>query len=214
MITEEIKSMAKRIWDYHQLFHPLEKSDCILVLGSHDLRVAHWGAALYLQGWAPLIIFSGGLGHLTREIWTKPEADQFAEIALKSGVPQQAILIENQSTNTGENIVFTRQLLIDRHIDPASFIVVQKPYMERRSFATFRKIWPEKKLIVSSPPVSFEDYPNEEISMEKVIQVMVGDLQRIKIYPQKGFQIYQEIPEEVWRAYLRLVELGFDKHLI
>jgi hypothetical protein len=50
--------------------------------------------------------------------------------------------------------------------------------------------------------------------MEKVINIMVGDLQRIKIYPEKGFQIYQEIPAEVWKAYERLVALGFDKHLI
>ena len=43
---------------------------------------------------------------------------------------------------------------------------------------------------------------------------MVGDLQRIKIYPEKGFQVYQEIPADVWRAFERLVELGFDKQLI
>jgi hypothetical protein len=42
---------------------------------------------------------------------------------------------------------------------------------------------------------------------------MVGDLQRIKIYPEKGFQIPQEIPSDVWDAFEQLVELGFDKHL-
>jgi uncharacterized SAM-binding protein YcdF (DUF218 family) len=86
--------------------------------------------------------------------------------------------------------------------------------MERRSFATFKKHWPDKKLVVTSPQISFEEYPTEEISMEKVINIMVGDLQRIKIYPEKGFQVYQEIPGEVWDAYERLVILGFDKHLI
>jgi len=44
--------------------------------------------------------------------------------------------------------------------------------------------------------------------------MMVGDLQRIKYYPEKGFQIYQEIPEEVWKAYEELVKMGFDKQLI
>jgi len=43
---------------------------------------------------------------------------------------------------------------------------------------------------------------------------MIGDLQRIKLYPEKGFQIYQEIPGDVWQAYEQLVKLGFDKHLI
>ncbi len=43
---------------------------------------------------------------------------------------------------------------------------------------------------------------------------MVGDLQRIKLYPAKGFQVYQEIPPEIWNAYERLIQLGFDKHLV
>jgi hypothetical protein len=42
---------------------------------------------------------------------------------------------------------------------------------------------------------------------------MVGDLQRIKIYPEKGFQIAQEIPDDVWQAYEQLVAMGFDRHL-
>ena len=85
--------------------------------------------------------------------------------------------------------------------------------MERRSYATFKKQWPDKDLIVTSPQISFEDYPTEEIPIEKVINIMVGDLQRIRIYPDKGFQIPQEIPDDVWAAYERLVARGFDKHL-
>ncbi len=63
------------------------------------------------------------------------------------------------------------------------------------------------------PKYPSQDYPTDDIPLERVINVMVGDLQRIKIYPAKGFQIYQEIPDTIWQAYERLVELGFDKHL-
>lgn len=210
----KIIDLAKKLWDYHHLNNILEKSDCILALGSHDLRVADRAAALYLEGWAPTLIFSGGLGNLTKEIWTEPEADQFATIAMKRGVPKKDILIENRSTNTGENILFTQQLLQKKLLDPQSFIVVQKPYMERRSYATFKKHWPEKKLLVTSPQFSLEEYVNEEIPLEKVINIMVGDLQRIKLYPAKGFQIFQEIPGDVWEAYKELVKLGYDKHMV
>jgi len=213
MITKEVLAEAKKLWDYHHLHHTLEPMDCILVLGSHDLRVADRGAELYLQGYAPILIFSGGLGNVTKGIWKEPEADQFARIALDKGVPSEAIFIENRSTNTGENILFTQQLLREKGLDPQSFLLVQKPYMERRSYATFKKHWPEKKLLVSSPQISFEAYPNAEISMERVINIMVGDLQRIKIYPAKGFQIPQEIPAEVWAAYEYLVAAGFTQHL-
>ena len=214
VVTDKAIALAKILWDYHHMNHSLERMDCILVLGSHDLRVAERGAEIYLQGWAPLIVFSGGLGNLTRHIWKDPEADQFAAIAVQKGVPEKAILIENQSTNTGENILFTQRLLQKNNVQPLSFIVVQKPYMERRSYATFMKHWPDKHLLVTSPQIPFDQYATGPIPMESIINNMVGDLQRIKVYPGKDFQIYQDIPEKVWAAYEQLVSLGYDKHLI
>ena len=214
MINDNTLHLAKKLWDYHHLNHELEKADCILALGSHDLRVAQRAAELYLKGWAPFIIFSGGLGNLTRGLWTRPEADLFAEVAVKMGVPANNILIENKSTNTGENILFTQQLLAEKNLIPDSFIVVQKPYMERRSFATFKKHWPDKKLMVTSPQLSFEEYPTPEITMDLVINIMVGDLQRIKFYPGKGFQVHQEIPDHIWEAFEKLVLEGFNRHLM
>src|SRR6476620_7377176 len=101
MISDKTLQLAKKLWDYHHMDHALEKVDCILTLGSHDLRVAERAAQLYLEGWAPIMIFSGGLGNLTKEIWTQTEADQFAAIAIGMGVPEASILIENRSTNTG-----------------------------------------------------------------------------------------------------------------
>lgn len=209
-----IDELAKKIWDYHHLNHPLKKADCILVLGSHDTSVAERGTQLFLDGWAPLLIFSGGLGNLTKEVWTRPEAEIFADIALRMGVPRENILIENKSTNTGENILFAKRLLEARGMNPQKFIAVQKPYMERRTFATFVKIWPGKELVVTSPQLSFEEYTSDGIPKDDVIHIMVGDLQRIKEYPAKGFQIYQEIPADVWRVYEELVKLGYTKHLI
>lgn len=214
MVSEKIRQLAKIIWDYHHVNHNLEKADCILVLGSHDRRVAERGVELFFQGYAPIIMFSGGLGNLTKNKWPKPEADIFAEIALKRGVPKEKIIVENKSSNTGENILFSKKILQEKNINTDKIIIVQKPYMERRSLATFLKIWPEKNCIITSPQISFEYYPNSEISEEDVINIMVGDLQRIKIYPEKGFQVPQEIPENVWRAYEELVSLGYSKHLV
>ena len=213
MVSSEVIRLAQQLWDYHLMHHELTKADCILALGSHDLRVAERAADLYIQGLAPLVIMSGGLGNFTQGMWTEKEADKFAAIAIKMGVPANAILIENKSSNTGENISFTKRLLDEKGIAPKCFIVVQKPYMERRSFATFKKHWPEKELIVTSPQISIENYPNNEIPLVRVINIMVGDLQRIKLYPAMGFQVYQEIPDSVWQAFNQLVDLGFDEHL-
>jgi uncharacterized SAM-binding protein YcdF (DUF218 family) len=214
MDQSDVDKLAQIVWNYHLLHHPLEKADCIFALGSNDTRVADRAIDLFIQGYAPYIIFSGGVGILTKDIFNKPEAEIFADIAMKKGVPREKILIENKSTNTGENVEFTKRLLTEHGLDFNSFILVQKPYMERRTYATFMKVWPGKKFIVTSPQIAFKDYPNDIITKEMAINIMVGDLQRIKIYPEKGYQIYQEIPDKVWSAGQKLIELGYTKHLI
>ena len=217
-MDDRIRALAGKIWDYHHVDHQLAQADAILVLCSHDKVVAARGAELFLQGWSPLLIFAGGFGTITRRLWHVPEADQFAGIAMEMGVPKDRILVENASTNTGENILFTKQLLAEKGLDPQTFIVVQKPYMERRSYATFRKLWPEKQVRVTSPRVSLDDYlrdgSHDALSPDDVIGIMVGDLQRIRLYPAKGFQIHQDIPDEVWHAYEELVNAGYDKYLL
>jgi uncharacterized SAM-binding protein YcdF (DUF218 family) len=217
-LDPHIRPLVEKLWHYHQLNHTLAPADAILVLCSHDRRVAERGAELFLEGFAPLLIFSGGLGTITKHLWQEPEADQFARIAIALGVPADRILIENRSTNTGENVRFTKQLLAEKGIDIGRFIVVQKPYMERRSYATFKKVWPEKDLLVTSPRVTLdeylESYTNESLSVGDVISIMVGDLQRIRLYAEKGFQIPQEIPDDVWRAYEQLVKVGYDARLV
>ena len=100
-MDDRIRALAEQVWRYHQLNHQLTSADVILVLCSHDKAVAERGAQLFVEGWAPLLIFSGGLGSITSRLWHEPEADQFAAIAIKMGVPRESILIENRSTNTG-----------------------------------------------------------------------------------------------------------------
>jgi len=216
-MNERVRLLAETIWNYHHMNHDLERADAILVLCSHDTAVAERGAQLFHEGWAPLLIFSGGQGAITKQLWTEPEADRFARIAIDRGVPAGSILVENQSTNTGENVEFTRRLLAGRGLDPASFILVQKPYMERRTYATFMKRWPEKRAVVTSPQVSFAEYlarySNDALTDDDVIGIMVGDLQRIRDYPARGFQIPQEIPAAVREAFEELVRLGYDTHL-
>jgi uncharacterized SAM-binding protein YcdF (DUF218 family) len=198
--------------------HELAPSDAILVLCSHDESVAERGAQLFFEGFAPLLIFSGGRGAITSRLWDEPEAERFARIAISLGVPADRIVIEPNSTNTGENVRFTRQLLAEKGIDPQSFIVVQKPYMERRSYATFRQYWPEKQVVVTSPQATFDDYiaqyTHSSLTADDVVAIMLGDLQRIRRYPELGYQIAQEIPEDVWDAYEELVKAGYDGFLI
>jgi uncharacterized SAM-binding protein YcdF (DUF218 family) len=217
-MDERVRLLVERVWRYHHMNHELQKSDLIVVLCSHDTIVAERGARLFLDGWAPLLVFTGGLGVITRHLWSDPEAERFARIAVGMGVPADRILIENRATNTGENVAFTRDLLASRGLDPETLILVQKPYMERRTFATFQKVWPGKSVRVTSPQLSMDDYfarySHQSLTVDDVISIMVGDLQRIREYPARGFQIPQDIPDDVSDAYNELVRAGYDKHLM
>ncbi len=214
-MDKKADELVKIIWEYCLMHHTLRKADCILCLGSYNLRVPEYASELFLKGFAPVLIFSGSHGSHSHRYFEKSEAEVFADIAIKKGVPKEKILVENKSTNTGENIRFTGALLKERGMDFNTFIIVQKPYMERRSFATFKKIWPEKECIVTSPQLTFDEYVEGGTRpREQVIHAIVRDFIKIKVYAEKGFQIHQEIPVEVSRVYERLVELGYDGSLM
>lgn len=208
---------GKILWDYHKLNEKVIKSDIILGFGSHDLNVARRCADLLLNNYGDKIIFTGGFGRITKDLWNMTEAEKFAQVAIDMGVPKNKIVIESKASNTGENIEKTKKLLKELDLHPTSFLIVDKPYRERRTFATLKKQWPEIDFIITSPPYSYDEYcdfySHGEISKDEFISIMVGDLQRIDLYGKNGFQIEQKIPNEVWNAYNNLVSLKYDKHL-
>ena len=54
----------------------------------------------------------------------------------------------------------------------------------------------------------------EEKRIIKIVSSMVGDIQRMIIFPQFGWQIKQEVPQEVQNAYRKLKSMGFDEFVI
>ncbi len=213
----KIEAAAWTLWDYHHINHTIENADLIFVLCSHDLRVADYGASLFLNGLAPRILFSGGEAHhgdLLETGWRKSEAEMFADRAAAAGVPRKKMILECHAQNTGENVLLSEKILKERGIPHHRILAVQKPYMERRAYATIKIHWPEKELIVTSPPLSFDEYPNDEISRDELIHLMTGDLQRIIEYPSLGFQTVQDVPDRVFNAYKLLIDAGYTRHLI
>jgi uncharacterized SAM-binding protein YcdF (DUF218 family) len=213
MTTDEA---ARIILEYMKLGMKLRKCDVIIGLGSSDRRVAERAAEVMLNGYGNWLVFSGGLGKITKARQTQPEARVFRDIALTMGVPAGKILIEERSTNTGQNLSFTAQLLAEHQLHPWSVLVVTKPYMERRLFAAFKRQWPDPsvELVVTSPELSYEDHFAGDIPKDVFLNVMVGDLQRLKEFPKLGYQIEQDIPDEVWQAFRELVRQGYTEHLI
>ena len=205
---------AETIWDYHQMRHRLRRSAAAIGLGSHDLGVAMYAAKLYHLGFYPLIVFIGANSPTTAARFPRGEAVHYRDRAVELGVPGSTIIVEPRATNTGENITFARQALQAAGVRPDSVLLISKPYMERRAFATCRKAWPEIEVTCTSEPLSFSEYVTEIGSAKLVIDMLVGDFQRIIEYPAQGYAIAQDIPACVDAAYQRLLAAGYDSQLL
>lgn len=197
------------LWQFMQMGHSPQPADVIIVPGSNDTRVAEVACRLYQQGFAPWVVFSGHTGRFTQGLFDTSEAETFALVAKENGLPSEAILIEPQATHSGENVLLSYQLLKERGIKAERILVVHKPYMERRAYATFMKQWPEplQSLQVTSSSDSVFDYLTEELTLDFVMQALVEDFERIQHYPAQGFQIEQTIPQEVLLAHQALKPL-------
>ena len=217
MVHKEALEPLQVIWDYLCLNEKPRKADVIVGFGNFNEDIPRRAAELYLQGYAPKILFTGGLGRNTVGLLPESEADRFARVAIGCGVPDEAIIREDKSTNTAENIIFTRKLLEDLNVPHDHILGVHQPFMERRITAAMGVYWPELNFSVTSPQVTIPEYleaaRGQGITENASISVIVGDFQRMKLYADKGWQTYQEIPQYAWDAFYRLVELGYDKQL-
>ena len=205
------------LWDFMHMGHALEKADVIVGFGCYDEDIPKRCAELFHRGFAPYVCFSGGLGRNTSGIWSKSEAERFAAIAIAEGVPEERIILENKSTNSAENLLFTPRVLADAGMKAEKIIAVHKPYMERRLWAAMQVYWPETEAVYTSPQVSVEEHiaHAEKIGMTRkgVIETIEGDVQRMELYAEKGYQRAVEIPDEVRAAFNALVAQGYTGQL-
>ena len=216
-MNEEVLRLARIIWDYLCVKQEAAPADVIIALGTNDLRVAEFAAELFMRGYGATLVCTGGVAHqgdLLETSWEKTEAEMYADVAISRGVPSERILLETRATNTAENIRFARDLLSRHEIRPRSIVLTVKPFMRRRVWATLPIEWPEMPATLASPQMTLDAYFTNELGPEKIINIMMGDLQRVWVYARKGWSAPQPLPDEVREAYLKLSALGFTKHLI
>jgi len=96
-----------------------------------------YGAWLYKQGKAPVMIVTGGRAEWLGE-GGNPESEDMAAIAAMLGVPSSAIIQESQSFNTRDNATNTKQILTERKI--SKILLVTSALHMPRSMEIFRKV--------------------------------------------------------------------------
>ena len=205
------------LWNFMHMNQAPETADVIVGFGCYDEDIPRRCAELFHAGFAPFVCFSGGLGRNTDKLWTKSEAERFAAIAMAEGVPAERIILENKSTNSAENLLFTPKVLKEAGIKAEKIIAVHKPYMEKRLWAAMQVYWPDVQAVYTSPRVTVEQHiaHAEAVGMtaKGVIETIVGDVQRMELYAEKGYQAPVEIPDEVRAAFDSLVAQGYTGQL-
>ncbi|CCH18223.1 YdcF family protein [Micromonospora lupini] len=213
-IPAQHRADVERLWDYHNMHHEIRPVDVGIGLGSHDLGVAKIATELYRRGMYPTLVFTGANAPTTIKIFPRGEAVHYREYATAHGVPSGAILIDTRAENTGQNIEYARALLAEHQVQARSVILMSRPYQQRRAYATCKKLWPGVDIICASDPLSLDDYAIGIGDPKKVIDMLVGDTQRIDKYAELGFAIPQQMPDDVRAAYRRLVDAGYTSRLV
>lgn len=214
VIPAEHRADVLTLWDYHDMKHQVRPADVAIGLGSHDIGVAVRAVELYRAGTVPLLLFTGANAPTTVKRFPRGEAVHYREYALEHGVPDEAIVIETEATNTAENFELSRKLLQTREIEVSSAVLVSRPYQERRAYATCKKLWPELDVVCTSHRPPIDEYVVGIGDADFVISMLVGDTQRMTVFADAGYAIPQEVPAEVQAAYERLVDAGYTSRLI
>jgi len=125
-------------WQYHSVSsytaEPVQ-SDVIIVLGAAVYGTkpspalqerCDWAYQLYQQGYAPKLILSGGLGG--GEI---TEAQAMKDYLLQKGVPEEAMLLEENSHSTRENLYYSQKIMETAGMDSA--IITTHRFHQKRA---------------------------------------------------------------------------------
>lgn len=114
----------------------LGPADLVFVFGTRLARPAELAADLYLAGLAPFVVVTGGS---SRQADGLNEADHHSGVVVGRGVPERALIVENESSNTSENVLFALPLIEQRcGTVPTTVIAVVKRF-HRRALVTLAR---------------------------------------------------------------------------
>lgn len=216
------------------------EADMIILAGHAVLPNIEGAIQLAKSRNLPLVI-TGGIGHSThflREVIAKhpdyhhistrdkSEAEIISDLAIQFfELEKDQILLETQSTNCGQNALFTRDMLNQLHRMPHNVILIQDPTMQRRTDATFRHVWQSQnnkvrfwnwpvltpQLKQEGDKIAFTDNRIGLWSVDRFISLLTGEIPRLRDNEQgygprgRNFIAHVTIPDEIENAYQRLV---------
>ena len=217
MITQISNAKALFLFDYLYVSEAkaIHKADVIIGFGHFDLKIPRHCGCLYSRELSDRIIFAGGKGPGSADL-KKAEARAFLDELRRTypGIPRKAVILEDRSTNTPENIQFTMQKL-EKSVPNFTFgkeisrvILVANAYRQRRVLLTCKKNLPDIEFTNAPPDTTFEEesglFSSKRFDFKKIL---FEEVERIDKYMKKGDIAREEIPVEI----LQIIQRGKGK---
>jgi uncharacterized SAM-binding protein YcdF (DUF218 family) len=240
-LPEAVLAAANQLgaWLAQDDLPPAQSIEVVVLAGNAVIPTIDFACQLAARHAVPLLI-SGGIGHSTSFLYhavlndpryrtiavdERAEAHILADIAHQFwAIPRERIVVEDRSAHCGENARFTRQTLEERGIAHRTGVVIQDPTMQRRTMATFARVWQDDPcapkwysapgcspvLCNSASGVRFRGEYTGLWSVGRYLALILGELPRLADNPQgygpsgKGFIAHVDIPPPVVQAWQTL----------
>ncbi len=175
----------KQVGEYMLVETPLARADMCLVFGGEQAdALADRAAGLYHKGYFPLIVVSGGVPTSKGTL----ECHQMHDRLVALGVPEAAIRVEDQATNTGENVAFTMQLLKKTgEFDKINSVLgIGQIHGSRRFLMTLEKQWPSVTKMFTAPD-TFGTPRADWHTNKRFRHAVLHEFAKIPKYKARGF---------------------------
>ena len=157
-----------------------EKADIIFIPGGDQGSIAVTAARLFLEGYAPRILPSGRFSKPAGECripGCRTEWEYLKAILIREGVPEEAILKEDQATFTYENAIYSRQVTDRMGLEIKKAILCPQASHARRALSYYEILYPHTEFIVCPTVTRGISRENWFLDPEK-IDVVLGELER------------------------------------
>lgn len=181
------------ITDFIFLEDEMQKSDIIFIPGGSTPELGEYASELWKQGFAPLIMPSGGVSIKTgkfsgvkskKELYNKDyktDCEFLADVLMINGVSENSIIWEDRSGYTKENAIFSRRIADKNNLYIRKAILCCKSFHARRSLMCYQLAFPNTKFYIHPIPyyqdgirISKENWYKTEVGIKRVL----GELQR------------------------------------
>lgn len=164
-------------------------ADILFIPGNGHAEPSEWAAKLYLDGYAPLILPSGRYSITTGAFCGQQTGNHQYEgrfetewafmrtVLMENGVPDSAILCEDEATFTYQNAIYSRRRTDQERLTVRRAILCCMPVHARRAKMYYQTLFPETELLICPAPgasITCENWMREPDGIDAVL----GELTR------------------------------------